>query len=338
MDSTQSLQRWIASSEARIRPILLRLDAVPLRYWQNLVIAIFSTWIVFTIGFFIADLVNQNSAADSTKSSSTRPSESNVATPIDIEAMVNWHLFGKSSGNAVATTPAPVTKTDDGSKNVGKTSLPVQLVGLMYAQDEKMARAILVINNDERQFLVGDTLPLGGNIKLHKVLVDRIIISNNGNLEALWLFDPDQQRMMKKTATVTQAAAPILNTPTQQPDESVQSGPLVQSAVQIVPAWGSDGKLQGYRINRGSNSAAFDSIGFSDGDIVTKINDTRMDNPQNAIQLYQQMQRGGTATFEVIRNGQAFTFQAELSQKNLFEEVTTVSDNSDDATDNNGNE
>jgi general secretion pathway protein C len=293
---------------------MLRLGAVPSRYWKNLLIGLFSAWIIITIGFFISDLSGKNSIPGADKNTA-KASAATQNTAIDIDAMVNWHLFGEHSGGAVSAPPTATVNTDDGSKDADKTRLPILLVGLMYAQDEKMARAILVINNDERQFLVGETLPLGGNIKLHKVLIDRVIISNNGNLEALWLFDPDRPRIAQP---VQESEAPLINTPQQPAEESLERGPLAQSALQIVPAWGNNGKLQGYRINRGANSAAFDAIGFSDGDIVTKINDVQMDNPQNAIQLYQQMQRGGSATFEVIRDGQTISFQAELDQNSLF--------------------
>jgi general secretion pathway protein C len=313
--ASSSFDQWISSTEEKIRPLLHRLHAVPTHYWQKLIIVTCVLWILFTIGFFVEQLLQNNSVNANVKK---KPASAATATAssTNIETMVKWHLFGES--DATLTTDPTTAVADDGSKDAGKTRLPIQLLGLMYATDEKQARAVLLINNDERQFNVGDSLPLSGNIKLHKVMVDRAIINNNGTLEALWLFDPDKARITRPRAPIT-PEIPI-DPPEESPPlvENNQASSFPQSALQIVPAWRNDGKLQGYRITRGSNSAAFDALGFSDGDIVTKINDAKMDNPQNAIQLYQQLQRGGMATFEVIRDGQTITFDAELNQNSLF--------------------
>lgn len=312
MTSIRSIDQWITPLEEKIQPMLQRLAGMPAHYWLKLVMAVLVLWIISTSVFFIALFLSDDSPA-TIKTGADNTSVTTEAV-VNIDNMVKWHLFGES--NAAATQTTVTVNPDDDSKNAGKTRLPIQLLGLMYASDQKQARAILFINNEEKQYKVNDTLPVSGNATLHKVLVDRIIVNNNGNMEALWLFDPDRPGIAKRTIPTPQL--PAIDTPEQPVEEPSQNGPLAESAVQIVPAWGNNGKLQGYRINRGANSAAFDALGFSDGDIVTKINGVQMNNPQNAIQLYQQMQRGGQASFEVIRDGQSFSFQTALTPNNLL--------------------
>jgi general secretion pathway protein C len=337
MTTSRSLDQWIAPFEERIQPLLQRLSAVPAHYWQKIVLTLIGAWIAIILIFFIMLFLPNNSLSKN-KNTSVSNDNKNAVASINIDAMVKAHLFGENNVAAsIATVIAPANN-DDGSKDAGKTRLPIELIGLMYASDQKQARSILLINNVQKQYLVNDTLPVGGNVKLHKVLVDRVIISNNGNLEALWLFDPDRPRMAQPVSNNLSnppPEMPAMNAPETPAEESNQNGPLAQSAVQIVPAWGNNGKLQGYRINRGANSAAFDALGFSDGDIVMKINDVSMDNPQNAIQLYQQMQRGGRASFEVMRDGQLVRFETALSANNLFSPDQTSSEPEDTESSNN---
>jgi general secretion pathway protein C len=336
MTTSRSLDQWIAPFEERIQPLLQRLSAVPSHYWQKIVMAIVGVWIATVLIFFVTLFLPSHTLSKN-QNLNTRGEIQNASPTINIDAMVKAHLFGENNVAASTATVVAPANNDDGSKDAGKTRLPIELIGLMYASDQKQARSILLINNVQKQYLVNDTLPVGGNVKLHKVLVDRVIISNNGNLEALWLFDPDRPRLAAAVNNLPNPppTMPEMNTPEAPVEESNQDGPLAQSAVQIVPAWGNDGKLQGYRINRGANSAAFDALGFSDGDIVMKINDVSMNNPQNAIQLYQQMQRGGQASFEVMRNGQLVRFETALSENNLFSPDQTPSEPEDSESSNN---
>ena len=55
--------------------------------------------------------------------------------------------------------------------------------------------------------------------------------------------------------------------------------------IQVTPA-SEGGKLVGYRINPGRDPAQFAKFGLKPGDVVTMINDVRLDDPQRALELY----------------------------------------------------
>jgi general secretion pathway protein C len=65
-----------------------------------------------------------------------------------------------------------------------------------------------------------------------------------------------------------------------------------------------DGKMIGFQINPGSNVSLFNKLGFQQGDVVTSINGTPMNNPGSAMQIMQEASTASQINLNIIRNGQ----------------------------------
>lgn len=65
-----------------------------------------------------------------------------------------------------------------------------------------------------------------------------------------------------------------------------------------------DGKMIGFQLNPGSNAALFNQLGLQQGDIVTTLNGTPMNNPSSAMQIMQEASKATELNLNIIRNGQ----------------------------------
>ncbi len=80
-----------------------------------------------------------------------------------------------------------------------KTALNLKLVGTFVAQPEIHSNAVISSGNDNQQKLYREGDVLYGDIKIHKILPDKVVLDNQGHLEVLLLpkstldFGPPQK-------------------------------------------------------------------------------------------------------------------------------------------------
>jgi general secretion pathway protein C len=177
-------------------------------------------------------------------------------------------------------------------------------------------------------FRIGD--PVGGGI-LVEVLRGSVKILRGGNIEELSLAE---------TPLLTSTAEPINPTPlpptpslfTPEPPEpdldvrqegdrfildrrqfqSVVSdfGPLLTQA-RVIPYF-QEGKIIGYKIFAIKEGSIYEKIGLREGDILFSINGLRVDSPEKALQLFQQLRSENRFQIEIERNGQRMTLNYVL--------------------------
>ena len=104
----------------------------------------------------------------------SQPLPVNLSPSQKIPDMSNWHLFGEYHPKMIDAKKLPAT------------TLNLKLVGLYLAQPEKYSHAIIAIPGEpEKLYQINDTLP--GDVKIYKILQDRVVLEHNGRLETLTL-------------------------------------------------------------------------------------------------------------------------------------------------------
>lgn len=252
---------------------------------------------------------------------STSPSESSSEkSVVDLNAMVAVQWFGQTSADALTQ----VQQTLQSSLTVAEaeaveSALRVNLLGVVLADDERLSRVIVDQQGTHRQFAVGENLPVGRNVKLIKVLSDRIIIDNGGRYEYIALYESDQSQL-------GQAAAPIASVQNQQADatpedvfidhsgdaqvstmlaelkQKILSDPAALTQIVTIGAQYQDGELIGYAVAPGSMRKEFAQLGFQTGDIVVAVNGMPLNTPESLPQVMAAMQ-SGMVDIELLRNG-----------------------------------
>ena len=94
------------------------------------------------------------------------------APMVSIERLAGMHLFGKPGADAEPT------------ENLQETRLSLVLAGVFVADEDAASKAVISQKGGRaRLFKVGDRLP--GNVHLHKVYRDRVVLSRGGVHELL---------------------------------------------------------------------------------------------------------------------------------------------------------
>ena len=100
-----------------------------------------------------------------------------VTSPLPTTRIANiadWHLFGIYHPKVIDAKKLPAT------------TLNLKLIGLYLANPEKYSHAIIAIPGEpEKLYKINDILP--GNVKVYKILQDRIVLEHNNRLETLTL-------------------------------------------------------------------------------------------------------------------------------------------------------
>lgn len=263
-----------------------------------------------------------------------------VSSPVDagnssvnIAQLKALNLFGKVVEAPKQSQPAAL----DG--NAVKTSLNLTLVGVVESSDESSARAIISTGDRQDVYAINAPLPVGANVTLSKVMVDRVIINNNGQYESLWLYqsDPNAPSVSREVST----AQPIsMKSADALPARGNTYGPEVQVPQEARPApearaaQGGDGTLAevsrnlsdvvamsihrengqviGYKIRPGRDAEKFKAVGLQADDIVTAINGMPLTNPAKIMEIYKNMGNTTSASLEIKRGGSLITVNVEI--------------------------
>ena len=224
------------------------------------------------------------------------PGDARPATPagppIDIQAIVNAHLFGMPGASELDPSAAPATQ------------MSLVLVGTIAQTDPAKGLAILGESAPTAKvYGVGKTV--AGGARLHSVYPDRVILDRGGKLEALMLPKKFQGGGARPQATM---AAPVRNPEPMLGDQirtlATQNPAAITEIIRPQPVF-ANGQQRGYRVYPGRNRQQFSKLGLMPGDLVTAINGTPLDDPARGMEILQSINSASEVTVTVERNGQS---------------------------------
>ena len=294
--------------------------SVPLLRWQFALCALLVIWIVISLAPLPWLFLNKASgpvvlpdvSAGQARTASDR-------SAVDIGKLQGFNLFGSADSSATTVASEPVEDTIEAEK----TRLQIQLMGIVAASETGAAMAVIAHQNQQAIYAVGEALPVGNRVKLAKVMVDHVIIDNNGRYESLWLYDEDkdqpnavagtdtregQQTDLRDRGGVTSLARDYRQRLYKNPASLAQ-------VVRINPAM-VDGQAKGFEVNPGSDREQFAAFGLKPGDVVTAINDMDLTTPAQAVEAYKLMREATEAVFTIERDGQPVQISVSLGNDN----------------------
>lgn len=261
---------------------------------------------------------------------SSADSQAPSARVVDLEAVRSAQWFGASSGgpSTEQVNNAQPTLSIAESEAV-ESSLRLNLLGVILADDERLSRVIVDQQGKHQQFAVGETMPVGRNVKLVKVLSDRVIVDNGGRYEYIALYESDQQKLGSV------AARQVVDVPDvvveDEPEEiyvdhsndaeisamlsevkqKVLADPASLTQLVNIGASYQDGELVGYTLSPGSMRKEFSQLGLQTGDIVVAVNGMPLNTPESLPQVMAAMQ-SGMVDLELLRNGGSVNISVSL--------------------------
>ncbi len=282
--------------------------------WVGLLLVIAIAWQVAKI---IWMLVPGPAAGDSVPLPAYTPSASvQATTAVDVQAIVDAHMFGVADAQAVDAAPTPVV-----DENLSDTRLTnLALKGTVSSEIPEYSVAVISDgNNEEKVYAIGD--PIGSSAKLHAVYADRVVLNENGVLTNLKLpkeFASVQAAPTRRATRSTRQTARDRNN-----IQAVVSKNLTKLSDVIRPTpYFVNGQQSGYRVYPGRDRQQFSALGLRPGDLIKDIDGQSLTDPTQAMQIFQSLGTSEQVTVTVERNGQPETIVLKTSQLDLGGEQT----------------
>jgi general secretion pathway protein C len=330
-----AFEQRTAQLEVQLRRFFALLNRVSLQRWQWLVMLLLVIWLSHSVARLFWLVIPNPTIPPAALSLVAADVQSGAAPEaVNLTQITALAPFGDTAQEVAPPVDAQPT-TQGIETDAADTQLNLILRGVLGSNDEKSGRAIIASGERADVYAVGDTLPVGTNVTLAKVLDGRVIINNNGSFESLWLFkeDPNAPKL------TTSFAAPAANewaTPggyanppyQQQPPLYVDKSPAVDS-----PRFGADpaaaasktladvvamsiyregGQVVGYKIRPGRNAEMFNSLGLQTDDIVTAVNGVPLSSPGKIMEIYKSMGSATSANLEIRRGGSTVNLDVML--------------------------
>lgn len=220
---------------------------------------------------------------------------------IDIQAIVSAHLFGMPQAGEPKAQDTP------------RTRMNLVLSGVFAPQDPAQGLAIIGQSAQSGELVkVGQSIMPG--TRLHEVYADRVILDRGGQLEALLL--PTQSA----DAPLAINRAPASTAASKFADNLrhiAETNPTAFAQIVRPQPVFANGVQRGYRVYPGRNRQQFAKLGLQPGDLVTSINGTPLDDPQNAMQIFNTIGTSDRVNVTIERNGQTQDLTLNTAQITL---------------------
>ncbi len=238
-------------------------------------------------------------------------------TTADVQAIADNHLFGTADAEAA---PAPVVAADDNLSDTQLTNLVLK--GTIASTIPEFSVAIIADRNSEQKvYVIGDSVASGAT--LHAVYRERVVLNESGALTNLRIPSEFPQGQASTSRRNTNTTRQAINNQNAQSIQSVVSQNLASLSDVIRPTpYAVDGQQTGYRVYPGRNRQQFAALGLRPGDLIKDIDGQPLNDPTQAMQVFQSLGTAEQVTVTLERNGEQQTIVLKTSQLDMSGEQT----------------
>lgn len=240
------------------------------------------------------------------------PSQTASAVPATRSAPSLQNLLQSQwFGEAEATAPAPAQP-----RVAPETRLALTLRGVLFSADKQKAKVIVAgADGKGHEYTLGKTLP--GGALLQEIYPDRIILERNGRYETLRLqakhkTDGSGGSLRPATASVHSGTFEQSQQLSAYRREILQQPARMGEYLRVSAAMENQ-QFVGYRIAPGRRGGLLPQFGLQNGDIITRVNDTRLDSPLRGLKILEQLAEAQQLEVEILRDGQTQIMQFSLT-------------------------
>ena len=308
------MKRLELSAGLSSRPLLAQIKSNNYTIQAKLSLLLTCLFIAITgwiLGKIVWLAIPQSSEVPQWRPSASSVAASNKGDAIDFNALQNANLFGKYTEQKAAVVEQPIVK------DAPKTRLNLTLVGAVASSDANTSLAVIANRGKQATYGLGEEIE-GTRATLKAVLVDRVIIDNQGRDETLMMQGIEYKKLSESPqvaraqAQRAEAATSDVGEKLEQIREEIAKDPQsVFKYITISPVK-KDGDIVGYRVSPGRDAALFNDVGLQPGDIAVQLNGIDLSDPSSSVQLMQVMSDPQELNLTVERDGQQYDIYIQL--------------------------
>ncbi|MDZ7809114.1 MAG: type II secretion system protein N [Arhodomonas sp.] len=237
----------------------------------------------------------------------------NQGASIDITAITEAELFGQASTTA-DVEPLP--------EQAPTTQLGLTLKGVLASEGGEGLAIIATGGDSDRLYGVGGE-PVEGAV-IEGVYADRVILRRQGRREALPLpegglsLDTEPRGAQGApsqpggdTGEDTAGAERSGRTLARYRQRLQEDPGALQRMLQPAPVRDASGALDGFRVG-GGDERLLAAAGLERGDVITAVDDIRLDDRESAMRALQRLGNASGVTLNITRNGNPRQLRLEL--------------------------
>lgn len=242
----------------------------------------------------------------------------------DYDVLVKQNYFSVDADKAAPARPKPVSRSTESQITI--SSIPAILIGTLAGGiDNPLAIIQDTRNRSVDIYGVGDRLLNMAEVK--RIERMRVLVERNGKIEEIVLSEDNEApkgkkgKRNKKAVKASKKKTPSLDVVENGENEFVidkeqfsdlltDLGPLLSSA-RVVPNF-EGGVIDGYKIFAIRSNSLYEKIGLQNGDIIDAINGNKIETPDKALMLFQQLKSEEHFDLSIRRDGSALSFSYDL--------------------------
>jgi general secretion pathway protein C len=290
--------------------------------WISLLLVVVIGWQIARIGWA---LVPAPSAGDPVNIPAGASDQvGSTSTGFSPEAIAEVNLFGEAVEEPEAAEEEAASMAL-GADQVCEEGCPetrqnLTLKGIVAATNPDLSAAIIEDGSStENTYQIGETIVTGAS--LHAVYPRRVVLNENGTLTNLVLPaefaapSPAATRRVNRTARPQPADTQSIQTVV------AQNVSRLADVIRPTPYF-VNGQQQGYRVYPGRDRQQFAALGLRPGDLIKEIDGQALNDPTQAMQIFQSLGTAEQVSVTVERDGQPESLVLKTSQLDLSDEDT----------------
>ncbi len=255
--------------------------------------------------------------------------ESTIAQPVtskslktsqtDLNLILQNNIFDANNRSVDAMMPPGSDAARGAETSATASRADLKLFGTVVAAER--SQVLLEVNKELKLYHLGDKLPGDGTIE--DIQRNQVQIRNRDqSLTTLTLHEkgPLSSRVAPSGAETGRAAGGDIREVgenrwlvSRTMVESVRENFADQLRLAQMEPQEVNGKINGFLVKHVDSRSVLVKMGLQRGDVVKEVNNIKLDSPEKALQIFQQLREARQIAVEVERNGQPMNFAYEIN-------------------------
>jgi general secretion pathway protein C len=266
---------------------------------------IYSLFFAISLGWFATGWMSYSSSADFAPPVKKLSGRTASAMKLPDRSLI----ISKNVFNAEMTAPKADELIKTAESVMANSTFDGKLLGVVVSETQSMA---IISYNDKKYILKLDEEKDG--IVLDDVGLFHAVVSRGGERFRLILKSDGQggaKSALTEKVTSVSGETQKVTIPRKVVVEELADVNKVIKSVLIMP-FERNGKFEGYRVRRMTNTSVFNKIGVEKNDVIMRLNGKSLDSPTVFFDALKNAENLSSVSLDILRNGKKMTLYVEI--------------------------